>query len=77
MELVRHHSDEGQYMALVIKRGTKWIHLLYMCEPRLSKVRLTEEKFFTSFGEASKKHIAMFNASARKAGYAKRKNLAR
>ncbi len=75
MELVRHHSDEGQYMAIVVKRGTKWIHLLYMSEPRLSKVRLTEERYFTSFGEASKKHLAMFNASARKAGYSKRKNL--
>ncbi len=76
MELVRYHSIEGQYMALVVKTGTKWTHILYMNSPRLTKLSNKEARFFTSFGEASKKHIAMFNASARKAGYHKRKNLA-
>lgn len=77
MELVRHHSIEGYYMALVARTGTKWTYLLYMCTPRLIKVSNKEARYFKSFGEASKKQIAQFNASARKAGYTKRNNLAR
>jgi len=76
MELVRYHSLEGCYMALVVKTGTKWTHILYMCTPRLTRISNKEAKYFTSFGEASKKQIAMFNASSRKYGYIKRKNLA-
>lgn len=75
MELVRYHSNEGQYMALVVKTGTKWTHILYMCSPRLTKISNKEAKFFTSFGEASKKDMAAFNASARRAGYTKRKKI--
>lgn len=76
MELVRYHSNEGQYMALVVKTGTKWTHILYMCSPRLTKISNKEKRYFTSFGEASKKQISAFNASARRAGYTKRKKLA-
>ncbi len=75
MELVRHHTDEGQYMALVVKTGIKWTHVLYMCSPRLSRIPNTESKYFTSFGEASMKQIKQFRASARSAGYVKRKNI--
>lgn len=75
MELVQYHTQEGFYMALVVKRGPKWLHLLYMSHPRLSKVKATEERYFKSFGDATPKQIKQFNASARKAGYSKKRNL--
>jgi len=77
MELVRYHSNEGQYMALVVRKGTKWTYILYMCSPRLTKISNSETRYFTSCGEASKKQLAQFNASARASGYSKRNNLAR
>lgn len=75
MELVRHHTNEGQYMALVVKIGRKWTHVLYMCSSTLSRIPNKESRYFTSFGEASKKQIKQFRASARKSGYTKRKNI--
>lgn len=75
MELVQYHTTEGVYMALVVKRGHKWLHLLYMSSPRLTKVNVTEERYFKSLGEATPKQIKQFNASARRAGYSKKKNL--
>ncbi len=76
MELVQHHTNEGYYMALIVKRGHKWLHLLYISHPRLTKVNIAEEHYFKSLGEATPKQIKQFNISARKAGYSKRKNLA-
>lgn len=75
MELIQHHTSEGFYMALVVRSGSKWLYLLYMSHKGLTKVSKNEERYFKSFGDATPKQIKQFNASARKAGYSKRKNL--
>jgi len=75
MELVQHHTHEGVYIALIVKRGSKWLHLLYMSHKGLTKVSNKEERYFKSLGEATPKQIKQFNASARRAGYSKKKNL--
>lgn len=77
MELVRYHSNDGYYMALVVRTGTKWTYLLYMCSSSLTRISNMETRYFKSYGEATKKQLAQFNASSRKSGYSKRRNLAR
>ncbi len=77
MELVRYHSTHGYHMALVVRTGTKWTYLLYMCSTGLTRISNIEARYFKSYGEATKKQLAQFNASSRKFGYSKRRNLAR
>jgi len=72
MQLVRHHTDEGKFMALVVKTGRKYYHLLYVGRPRLKRVPLAEARYFTDFGEATQKQVRQFNRIARKFGATKR-----
>lgn len=72
MRLVKHHTDDGQRMALVVKTGRKWMFLLYMASPRLRRMPLAESRYFRDEVEATKKQIAQFNRSARKFGATKR-----
>ncbi len=72
-----YHSNEGQYMAIVVKTGSKWTYLLLMCSSKLTKISNNEMRYCKSYGDASKKQLAQFNASSRKSGYSKRRNLVR
>jgi len=71
MKLVNHHSDEGQYMALVVKVGRKWQYLLYVGASRLKRVPLSESRHFRNEVEATKKQIRQFNRIAKKFGASK------
>ena len=72
MELIRHRTDEGFRVGIVVKTGPVWMHIAYVCEPRLRKVRLTERRYMEELGEARKKDIKRINQCARRFG-AKRK----
>jgi hypothetical protein len=49
MEIVTYHSDEGQYTALLVDRGRKWLRLILVAGGaggalRVSRVALSEER---------------------------------
>jgi hypothetical protein len=66
MELVRHHNEQGHYMALVERTGTKWIRLLYIGDTKLKAVKKTEQRHMTSYGEATPVQIKQFRDSAKR-----------
>jgi len=72
MKLISHHTNEGQYMALVVKTGRKYYHLLYIGRPRLTRVPLSEARYFRSETEATLKQVRQFNRIARKFGATRR-----
>lgn len=72
MKLISHHTDEGQFMALVVKTGRKYYHLLYVGMPRLKRVPLSEARYFRNETEATQKQVNKINRIARKFGATKR-----
>ena len=68
MKLVSHHTDHGQHMALIVKTGRKWLHLLYIGRPRLTRVPMSEARYFRDETEATQKQVRQCNRSARKFG---------
>jgi len=71
MRLVSHHTNEGQFMALIVKTGRKYFHILYIGAPRLKRVPLSEARYFRNETEATKKQVRQFNRIARKFGATK------
>lgn len=53
MRMIRHHTDEGQYLAAVLKEDEKFIYLKYCNSPGTKKIALSEERYFTDMGEAT------------------------
>jgi len=72
MLLVSHHTNEGQFMALVVKTGRKYYHMLYVGAPRLKRVPLSEARHFRNETEATQKQVRQINRIARKFGATKR-----
>jgi hypothetical protein len=49
--LYRFHSEDGNYLAIVVSKGRKWIHYVSLGYPiSLHKVRVEEEQYFTDIG---------------------------
>lgn len=72
MKIVSHHTDEGQFMALIVKEGRKYFHVLYIGMPRLRRIPLSEARYFRNERDATLKQVRQFNRSARKFGATKR-----
>lgn len=72
MKLVRYKTNEGVRTALVVKEGRKWMHVALIGETHLKKLRLTEQRYMTEMGDATKKQIAQFNRVARNFGASRR-----
>lgn len=72
MKLIRHRTDEGCRVGVIVKTGRKFMHIAYVGEPRLKRVRMDEERYITEMGEARWKDIKRINQCARRFG-AKRK----
>lgn len=51
-KLYRYHSaDVGNYLAIIVSEGHKWIHYVKLDYPIcIRKVRIGERKFFTEVG---------------------------
>ena len=59
MNAVRYHSEEGNRLAVVVKEGHKWTHLVWIDYPiRLRKVKKTEERYFKSIPDGNPERIA-------------------
>ena len=53
MRMIRHHTDEGQYLAAVLKEDKKFFYLKYCNSPGTKKVIRSEERYFTEMGETT------------------------
>ena len=71
MLLVSHHTNEGQHMALIVKTGRKYLHVLYMGAIRLKRIPLSETRYFRSETEATQKQVRQFNRCAKRFGATK------
>ena len=72
MKLVKHHTKERQRMALVVKEGRKWLHVLYNGNTRLKRIPISERRHFRMEREATAREIASFNRFARARGAKRR-----
>lgn len=75
MQLVKHHTDNGYRVAVVVKVGLKWLQLAYVGETKLKKVKKDEQRYMVELGEARPKDIKRINAAARRNGRTARSTL--
>lgn len=73
MKLVLHHTtSSGQRIALIVKEGRKWLHVLYNGKTTLKRIPITERRHFRMEREATTKEISQFNRFARARGAKRR-----
>ncbi len=65
MQLINHHTNDGQRVGIITKKGYKWMYIVYVCAVRAKRVKISEMKYIKELGEATKKQIAQFNRAAR------------
>ena len=68
MLLVKHHTTSGQRIALIVKQGRKWLHVLYNGNTSLKRIPISEARHFRWQREATIKEIRQFNRFAKARG---------
>lgn len=75
MELIKHHTEKGYRVAVVVATGPKWMKLAYVGDKTIKKVRKTEQRYMVILGEARPKDIRRINQAARRNGRSARSKL--
>lgn len=70
MRVVRYFTTDGQFIALVVNEGRKWMHVILMDSAgiRVSRVKLTEAKWMEPIDYPVKKAARKFLAAGRAFG---------
>jgi hypothetical protein len=68
MQIVRHHTDNGYRVAVIVSEGHKWLKLAYIGETHLKKVKVEEKRYMVDIREARPVDIRRVNKIARRFG---------